>query len=196
MTLTIRALGAPELDALLDHFERHSAENGRGDTGLFGPRPPGTPFQGRERFRARLVEAWSTPVDAPEWERTWGAFTADGAIVGHIDIRARSEPSTSHRAVTSMGIEAPFRRRGTGQRLLEQAISWAESRPELVWLDLFVFEHNHAARALYEKMGFVLIGHVPDMFRVAGLHVTDVAMTRKLGSKVTRASVTPGQGEQ
>jgi len=49
-----------------------------------------------------------------------------------------------------------------------------------VWIDLGVFAHNEAARALYKSVGFVEVGTVKDQFRVDGVSIDDVSMTLAL----------------
>jgi GNAT superfamily N-acetyltransferase len=181
VSLLVRALGPADLDQTLNHLERLLAENGRGETHLFDPRPLWAP-SAKRTFRARQAEAWAKSTDVPGWERTWGAVAEDGRVVGHVNIRVRSEPAAVHRASTSMGVEGAFRPSELGGQLLSAALAWAESQEQLAWLDLFHFEHNVPDETLYRQLGFVQISRVYDMFRVNGISVTDVFMTKKLRS--------------
>ncbi len=180
MPPAIRPLAATERDlaAFLAHAERHRASNGRADTGLVSPTPPGAPFD-RAASGARAVAAWRAPVGRPGWQRVWALW--DGpAIVGDVDLHARGEPSTGHRAILTIGIEAPFRGQGFGTALATAALAWAAATPSLAWVDLYHFADNAAAAALYRKLGFVEVGRVDDMFRVAGRSMADVMMTKRL----------------
>jgi RimJ/RimL family protein N-acetyltransferase len=60
--------------------------------------------------------------------------------------------------------------------MMEIAIEWAANQPSLAWIALGVFAGNHAAQALYQKLGFVEHGHIPDRFRIHGQSVDDVDM--------------------
>jgi len=63
-----------------------------------------------------------------------------------------------------MAIEAPWRGKGLGSRLVEAAIVWARSTGAHK-ISLDVFPHNVAAIALYEKVGFLREGHHPRHLR-------------------------------
>jgi putative acetyltransferase len=54
-------------------------------------------------------------------------------------------------------VAAPRRRRGIGSALMSAAESWA-SGAEIRKLELHVFPHNHAALALYAKLGYLREG--------------------------------------
>lgn len=175
----IRILAPADLDQTLDHLERLLIENGRGDKPLVDPRPLWAP-KAKRSFRTRLAAAWAKSTEVPGWERTWGAVHEDGRVIGHVNIRVRSEPGATHRASASLGVEEAFRAEGVGGQLLAASLRWAEGQDQLAWLDLFHFEHNVPDDALYRELGFVQVSRVFDMFRVNGVSVTDVFMTRKL----------------
>ncbi|MBX2810954.1 MAG: GNAT family N-acetyltransferase [Myxococcales bacterium] len=62
-----------------------------------------------------------------------------------------------HVGVLSVGVHPEFRRRGLGQAIVEGLISWAEAH-NITRIELYVRQDNHAARALYTKLGFTLEG--------------------------------------
>ena len=78
---------------------------------------------------------------------------SDGEVVGWADIVPKSCPSEKHCGGLGMGIIAPYRGQGLGDRLLANAIrhSWDIG---LTRLQLGVFDDNHRAMALYHKHGF------------------------------------------
>lgn len=171
--VTIAQLREGELEAFLDFSAAHHGENGA---------PWFSPTVGphdRERQREVFDAAWDVPVGDDGWMKVWVARDERGAIVGHVDLRARPEPSTAHRALLGIGILAAHRGRGLGRRLMEVAIEWARTQP-LAWIDLATFAENTAALALYRKLGFVETGRVPDLFRLRGASITDVQMTLHL----------------
>jgi RimJ/RimL family protein N-acetyltransferase len=72
-----------------------------------------------------------------------------------------------------MAIEAPWRGKGIGSRLVEAAIVWARSIGAHK-IALTVFPHNAAAIALYEKFGFVREGRHPRHMRRKTGEIWDV----------------------
>jgi RimJ/RimL family protein N-acetyltransferase len=68
--------------------------------------------------------------------------------------------------VYDMVIHEPFRRRGYGTQAF-QALEEKVRELGLSEISLHVFAHNHAARAMYEKLGYV---------------VTDIMMSKTIGS--------------
>lgn len=155
--ITIRPATAADLPALFAYLGEQLAENGR-DGVLFQPMAPtadGVPLAMRERF-------------------------ADGgAIAGHVDLRGRPEPASSHRPLLGMGVRHDLRRAGLGTRLVQEALAWARASG-FAWVDLEVLSQNHKARALYVRTGFVETGEVPDLYRIEGQSVGAVSMSLRL----------------
>lgn len=82
------ALAPARQDALFAYMALHLAENGADGTALFQPldrAASGVPAATRDSFARGLA----TPFGAAGWRRAWIAEDASGAIVGHIDLRAR-----------------------------------------------------------------------------------------------------------
>lgn len=173
--MSIRLLALPDLDALVAHLMRHAGESGRGGTPVFGPHPRGRQPDA-EVLRARRRTGWQAPPTRAGWERAWGLFV-DGTVVGHAELHGGKLETELHRATLGVGLEASHRGAGHGEQLVRAAIGWMRQLPHLSWLDLGVFEHNGAARALYERLGFREVGRVEDRFRVDGQVVCDIQMT-------------------
>ena len=72
----------------------------------------------------------------------------DGELVGMLGIGDHFG-----RAELGMMVDARWRGRGVGSKLMEAAIAWANARGAHK-ISLEVWPHNVAARALYEKFGF------------------------------------------
>jgi ribosomal protein S18 acetylase RimI-like enzyme len=170
-------LGQAELEAFVEHLQRHGAESGRDGDILFRPRSPNS-LVDPIAIRARIRGSWELDLTQPTWLRSWGVLR-DQRIVGHLDLRGGSLAAELHRATVGMGVERPERRHGHGRSLLELAIAWARSH-DFVWLDLDVFVHNHPARSLYRAVGFQEIGLRRDGFRVDGHSIDDLQMTLAL----------------
>lgn len=93
----------------------------------------------------------------------------DGRVVGWCDITPKSErPVHSHCGTMGMGLLKPYRGKGLGKKLLTQALEAAKKKG---WsrIELTVRATNHPARALYEKMGFVLEGTLRKEWHTAGM---------------------------
>jgi len=170
----------PIVDANLGRFFAYLgeqlAENGR-DGVFFQPVAPtdaGVPPGRQEAFRA----GFATPVGEPGWRRGWIARDADGAVAGHVDLRAHPEPHTGHRCQLGMGVRRDLRRLGLACRLLAHATQWAADAG-LKWIDLQVLSLNAPAVALYRREGFQMQGGRPDMFVIDGVSLGEIWMARK-----------------
>ena len=168
---TIRLLRTSDLRAAGQHIERHAAESGKDGDHVFAPF---SEFD-REAYEASRYESWRRPVDLPGWERCWGALVHD-RVVGHLDLTGGHLYSSLHRARLGIGVERAHRGHGLGSALLEAAIHWARTEPDIFWIDLSVFAHNEGARRLYEKLGFRETGRTPDAYRMHGQSIDDVHM--------------------
>jgi len=75
---------------------------------------------------------------------------ADGSLLGELT----AWPDSQGSATIGMCVARRARRRGIGSALMRGCVEWGRQRG-LARLTLKVFPHNHAARALYAKFGFV-----------------------------------------
>ena len=165
--LVIQPVEPGDLPALFVYLDDHLQDNGKNGTPLFQPMARRESFFPASR-KAAFATGLATPVGAPNWRRAWIALDAGGAIAGHVDVRARPETASAHRALVGMGVQRDHRRQGLGQRLLQVAQDWAMQETALAWLDLEVLATNLPGRALYLGHGFRITGETPDMFRVDG----------------------------
>jgi RimJ/RimL family protein N-acetyltransferase len=100
------------------------------------------------------------------WHRDQATLVAvnlsDGRVVGHLSVSREEGPVTRHVASLGMVVASDWRRKGVGTALLQEAIRWGREMG-VEKLALSVYPDNHAARALYRKVGFVeegrLTGH-------------------------------------
>jgi RimJ/RimL family protein N-acetyltransferase len=130
---------------------------------------------GPDQARDRELRRWSTPLTEPGWRRAWGLFV-DSEIVGHAYLAGGALRSELHRTQLGIGLLPEHRGSGGGTRLIESVIRWAREQPGIDWIDLGVFSDNPRARALYLRLGFTVVGSVPDRFRVDGVSLDDTAM--------------------
>jgi len=155
---------------------------------------PGTPDFASMRDVARsdvirdTERKWVTSPGTPGWGRTWLVWDRDpraagpspARVGGYVEIRGPWAPAALHRVELSIGMDAPHRGHGLGRRLMETAIRAAYDLPQIAYIELRVFAANERARALYQKLGFVDVGYVPDAYRFPESVVDDVLMVRRL----------------
>jgi L-amino acid N-acyltransferase YncA len=87
----------------------------------------------------------------------------------------------AHVSTASFMVAAGARGRGVGAALCEYALRWARDRGYAAMQFNAVVETNRAAVALYERLGFRVVGTVPEAFAHAtlgrvGLHVMHRAL--------------------
>jgi ribosomal protein S18 acetylase RimI-like enzyme len=153
--------------------------NGKAGVPLFQPAArtqSGYPKDKEAGFLAGL----NITVGSPKWRRAWIAVDANENIVGHVDLRARTEPYSSHRALLGMGVRIDQRRNGIGRKLLDFVTEWARHSGIIEIIDLEVLSENFPAIRLYEKMGFKHICEMEDMFRIDSQSVSHILMTKRL----------------
>jgi RimJ/RimL family protein N-acetyltransferase len=86
-------------------------------------------------------------------------FIADAGseIVGWCDVRRETTDSYAHVGVLGIGVLAPWRGRGLGERLILDTLA-ASRAAGFEKIELSVFAANAGARALYERVGFAYEG--------------------------------------
>jgi len=179
--LSIRQAGVDELPAFFAYLNDHLLDNGRGDTALFMPMPRTAsvfPPERQDAFRTAVAAA----AGQPGWRRLWLAWSEQGEIAGHIDLRARPEGASAHRALLGMGVHRDYRQQKLGQRLIEAACAWAREDGKLEWIDLEVLSTNVPARQLYLRGGFTQVGEIADLFRIDGESLGYTLMSRHLSA--------------
>ena len=178
MNYSIRAATSADLPALFAYLDDHLSDNGSGETALFMPIPRSESGFPREK-EANMRKGIGIAVGQSGWRRPWIALTDDGQIAGHVDLRARTEKVSAHRALLGMGVHRDHRRQGLGCRLVEVAYAWAKTQA-IAWIDLDVLSVNRPAIALYQRCDFTLVGEMPDMFRIDGESLGHTLMTRQI----------------
>jgi L-amino acid N-acyltransferase YncA len=124
---------------------------------------------GMDEETARAV--W---IEQPPGRTTVAA--AGGRVLGTAKMGANRSGPGSHVATASFMVAADARGRGVGRALCSDALDWARSRGFAGVQFNAVVEANHAAVELYRKLGFEVIGTVPEAFESpslgrVGLHV-------------------------
>ncbi|MCK4327941.1 MAG: GNAT family N-acetyltransferase [Candidatus Diapherotrites archaeon] len=107
----------------------------------------------------------------------WCVFL-DGKRVGGGEIR---RPKNAERNAASMGIALlkDVRGQGLGHRLMSMLIEEAKKQWQPAVIYLFRFDANEAAKNLYEKLGFVECGRIPNALSHGGKQMDKVFMVLK-----------------
>jgi ribosomal protein S18 acetylase RimI-like enzyme len=175
----IRQLEEKDFDKFFSYLDKHLTENGKDGTPLFQPAPRNASGYPAEK-RSGFVEGLAIPVGLPKWRRAWIALDTDGQIAGHLDLRARPEPCTEHRALLGLGTRKDKRRFGIAEKLLAFGFAWARQTALIEIIDLNVMADNLPAIQLYQKAGFIRLCQVEDMFRIDGRPEADIMMAKHL----------------
>ena len=89
----------------------------------------------------------------------------DGVLAGNCQVDRRTKLKNRHRASVAIALRKEFWNLGIGTAMFEEMIAIGESW-NLYQLELEVFEGNERGIALYRKMGFEIVGHVPNAIRL------------------------------
>ena len=106
---------------------------------------------------------------------------ADGEVVARLSLARDPHPASGHVADLGLMVAAPFRRRGIGSLLLEEAVEWARAS-RVRKLELHVFPWNGPALALYESFGFEREGYRRDHFARGDGYVDAILMAYRVGT--------------
>jgi len=105
-----------------------------------------------------------SPDEYPFW-----VAESDGRVIGWLDFK-KFLPRCAYRgtAELSVYVDEKFRRRGVGQRLLENAIARAPSLGISALVGL-IFGHNEPSLKLFQRFGFVRWGFFPAVAQLDGV---------------------------
>lgn len=114
--------------------------------------------------RACFAHPWSETALAEELSNAAAVFltarAADGTVGGYVGMLTAGDEG----AIANVAVSPAWRRRGCADALLTALLTHA-ARRELSRLTLEVRVSNTAARALYEKHGFAVVGMRPRFYR-------------------------------
>ena len=98
-----------------------------------------------------------------------GAFDDAGDLVGNIRLNPRVGARMAHAAdLVFLYVRADRQGAGIGRSLVARTVEMAREIDGLRQLELMVSSDSHAARRLYERIGFSATGCLKDQIRVAG----------------------------
>lgn len=100
----------------------------------------------------------------------------DGKIVANLNLEGHSRQILKHTAMLGMGTLLDWRGFGIGKLIMEEAIAWAKENQvlEQIWLE--VYEEHTVARKLYQDMGFIECGRIPNKFKFEGKYSHEIKM--------------------
>ena len=111
-----------------------------------------------ERGIAGTAQGLGRREGAPE-NVTFGAFDEKGQLVGLAGFRREEEAKKRHKGlIWGMYVPKELRGQGIGKALLEAAIEYAKSLPDLERINLAVVLTNKEARLLFVSHGFQSYG--------------------------------------
>lgn len=153
--LLIRRAQDADFDGIWEIFHAVVA---KGDTYIYDP--------GTTRDEARSI--WMTPVG-----QTWVAIL-EGEVVGTYLLRPNYPGLASHVANCGYMVRTDRAGRGIGRALCEHSLATAREAGFLAMQFNLVVSTNTAAVALWQKMGFAIVGTVPKAFRHRELGLVDI----------------------
>ncbi len=105
----------------------------------------------------------------------------DGRIAGNCMITFNDKIKTRHRAALAIALKKEYWNLGIGTRLFEEMIRIAKEKGHVSQLELDFIDGNTRAKALYEKMGFRIVGEKPNAIRLKdGKMLSEFSMIREL----------------
>jgi ribosomal protein S18 acetylase RimI-like enzyme len=144
-----------------DHAELHAAfaRLVAADEGY--PQPPDEPVS-----IAEFHEYWLVPAAAAFVARQ----TSDGALVGAYTMKPNGFGRAAHVANAGYFVTSTHRDRGLGAALVEHSFGVARDLGFDALQFNFVFESN-PARRLYERLGFEVVGRVPEVIEGEAVYI-------------------------
>lgn len=91
--------------------------------------------------------------------------TLDGEVVGGFYLRANYSGRSSHIANAAYMISSPYRGKGIGSLLIKASLHYAKNLGFQAMQFNMVLSQNKLAVKLYEKLGFKVVGTIPEAVR-------------------------------
>lgn len=90
----------------------------------------------------------------------------EGELAGNCQVAFGRKIKESHRGTVAIALRQAYWGLGIGTAMFRELIAVARRRPGTLQLELDFMEGNQRGRALYEKMGFRVVGVKPDAIRL------------------------------
>ena len=133
-----------------------------------------------ETERYRSVESFAPRISAPDapGNKLWGAFDAQGQLVGSIALEVAARAQQRHiGTVLGMFVGQNAQGQGIATDLIALCADYARANGQFEQLTLTVTASNTHVVRLYERAGFVRYGLLPRAICVAGV-LHDKALMR------------------
>ena len=105
----------------------------------------------------------------------------DGIVAGNCEVTWKKNIKTKHRATVAIALCKDYWNLGIGTRFFQEMIRIAEANPDITQMELEFVEGNTRARALYEKMGFRIVGIKPNAIKLKdGTMLNEYYMLREV----------------
>jgi L-amino acid N-acyltransferase YncA/predicted O-methyltransferase YrrM len=131
---------------------------------------------------------------SPEQYPFWVA-ESEGHVIGWLDFK-KFLPRAAYRGTVEISVYVgeKFRRRGVGQRLLEQAIARAPSLGITALVGL-IFGHNEPSLKLFHRLGFERWGVLPGIAQLDDVERDLVVMGQHCGVRSSARAKSPVQSQ-
>lgn len=135
-----------------------------------------------------LFEPGERKTTAEQLEKRLAAIGKDSVVLvaeeqaeltGYLFAMGEGVRRKQHSIYVAVGIRQSERGKGRGTDLFEALENWAAEQG-IHRIELTVLEHNRAAIALYEKMGFEVEGLKRDSLRINGSYANELYMAKLL----------------
>ena len=132
-----------------------------------------------------------SPHEYPFW-----VVESEGRVIGWLDFK-KFLPRCAYRgtAEISVYVDEQFRRRGVGQRLLEEAIARAPSLGITALVGL-IFGHNEPSLKLFQRFGFERWGFFPGVAQLDGVKRDLVVVGLHCPARVTQTILSTSSNSQ
>lgn len=102
----------------------------------------------------------------------------NGAIVGEVTCKGGRLKALYHTTVLGMSVHRAWRGKGIGNALMQSAMEWAHTNPEIRRIELQVYVRNAPAIHLYQKYGFEIEGRRRAVIYQDGEYLDDYVVSR------------------
>jgi RimJ/RimL family protein N-acetyltransferase len=103
-----------------------------------------------------------------------------GEIVGVLTCMGDNRISRRHNTRLGILVTAAWRGRGIGERLMKEAVGWAQRHAHIRRIELDVLVRNTSAITLYQKLGFVVEGTARGAVFKRGMYLDSYYMALQL----------------
>ncbi|QFI37804.1 GNAT family N-acetyltransferase [Moritella marina ATCC 15381] len=170
-----------DLALFFDYLDKQLKQNGSDEFDLFQP-IASKDCQVSDQLRHKFKAGFDVEFGNATWRKLWLAKDQDGHICGHIDLRHPGSEHSYHRVLLGMGVDIDYRKKGIGLRLVNTVVDYCVANSSIDWLDLNVLACNLAAKNLYVKSDFQIIGECPDYYRIDGKSIAEISMAKNVST--------------